>query len=151
MNKFIFLFFVVLFITGCSYEPVLTNKEYNFSFSNINFDGEDDINQIVKNKLLKTKNNFGKSYNISYKTRKNKEILSSNEKGDPTVIKIIIILEYSIEAEGKNIFFDKIQKQATYNNINDKFELLKYEENIIKNISENIANQILTSASAITK
>ena len=151
MNKFIFLFSVVLFITGCSYEPVLTNKEYNFKFSNINFDGENDINQIVKNKLLKTKTNFGKSYNISYTTRKNKEILSSNEKGDPTVIKIIIILEYSIEADGKNIFFDKIQKQATYNNINDKFELLKYEENIIKNISENISNQILTSASAITK
>ena len=73
MNKFIFLFFVVLFITGCSYEPVLTNKEYNFSFSNINFDGEDDINQIVKNKLLKTKNNFGKSYNIPIRQEKIKK------------------------------------------------------------------------------
>ena len=151
MNKFIFLFFVVLFITGCSYEPVLTNKEYNFSFSNINFDGEDDINQIVKNKLLKTKNNFGKSYNISYKTRKNKEILSSNEKGDPTVIKMIITLDYSIREDGKDIFTDKIQKQATYNNINDKFELLQYEENLIKNISDSISGQIITSATAISK
>ena len=151
MNKFIFLFFVILSITGCSYTPVLSDKEYSFKFSNINFDGEDDINKIIKNNLLKTKNNFGKSYNISYVTKKNKEILSSNEKGDPTVIKIVIVLEYSIEADGVNIFFDKIQKQATYNNINDKFELLKYEENIIKNISENISNQILTSASAITK
>ena len=60
----------------------------------IKYNDTDDEN--IKNKLLKTKNNFGKSYNISYKTRKNKEILSSNEKGDPTVIKIIIIKQVKV-------------------------------------------------------
>ena len=31
----------------------------------------------------------------------------------------------------------------TYNNIDDKFELLKYEENILDNLLENISSEIL--------
>ena len=46
---------------------------------------------------------------------------------------------------------NKILKTATYNNINDKFELLKYEENIVKNLSESIANDILTSTTILEK
>ena len=64
---------------------------------------------------------------------------------------MIITLDYSIIEDGKDIFTDKIQKQATYNNINDKFELLQYEENLIKNISDSISGQIITSATAISK
>ena len=64
---------------------------------------------------------------------------------------MIITLDYSIREDGKDIFTDKIQKQATYNNINDKFELLQYEENLIKNISDSISGQIITSATAISK
>ena len=64
---------------------------------------------------------------------------------------MIITLDYSIREDGKDIFTDKIQKQATYNNINDKFELLEYEENLIKNISDSISGQIITSATAISK
>ena len=43
----------------------------------------------------------------------------------------------------------KILKQSTYNNINDKFELLKYEENIIKNLSRKIADDILISITSL--
>ena len=151
MNKFKFLFLSIFLIIGCSYEPILTSKEYKFKFSKISYDGEDKINKIIKNKLLQNNNNSSKGYEIKYKTIKNKEILSSNSKGDPTVIKMIITLDYSIREDGKDIFTDKIQKQATYNNINDKFELLQYEENLIKNISDSISGQIITSATAISK
>ena len=42
-------------------------------------------------------------------------------------------------------------KQSTFNNIDDKFELLKYEENIIENLSEKIAEDILISMASLTK
>ena len=47
--------------------------------------------------------------------------------------------------DNKEILKDKIKKQITYNNINDKFELDKYEENIIENISKSLADEILIS------
>ena len=151
MNKFIFLFLSIFLIIGCSYEPILTSKEYEFKFSKISYDGEDKINEIIKSKLLQNNNNAGKGYEIKYKTIKNKEILSSNSKGDPTVIKMIITLDYSIIEDGKDIFTDKIQKQATYNNINDKFELSQYEENVINNLANNISSEILMSVNTLSK
>ena len=151
MNKFIFLFLSIFLIIGCSYEPILTSKEYKFKFSKISYDGEDKINKIIKNKLLQNDSNSSKGYEIKYKTIKNKEILSSNSKGDPTVIKMIITLDYSIREDGKDIFTDKIQKQATYNNINDKFELSQYEENVIDNLANNISSEILMSVNTLSK
>ena len=34
-------------------------------------------------------------------------------------------------------------EQVNYNNIDDKFELLKYEENILNNLLKNISLEIL--------
>ena len=42
-------------------------------------------------------------------------------------------------------------KQATYNNIDDKFELLKYEENIVEKLSKKFAEDILISFSNFNK
>ena len=43
----------------------------------------------------------------------------------------------------EQIIDDKISKQITYNSIKDKFELSQYENNVIKNLSNNISNDIL--------
>ena len=40
MNKFKFLFLSIFLIIGCSYEPILTSKEYKFKFSKISYDGD---------------------------------------------------------------------------------------------------------------
>ena len=56
-----------------------------------------------------------------------------------------INLNFIVFKDNKEILKDKIKKQITYNNINDKFELDKYEENIIENISKSLADEILIS------
>ena len=43
----------------------------------------------------------------------------------------------------QNILNNKVEKKVNYNNINDKFELTKYEDNLIKNLSINISEEIL--------
>ena len=53
-----------------------------------------------------------------------------------------------LSKEQKVILKNTIFKEVTYNNINDKFELLKYEENITDIISENIADEILISVTS---
>ena len=39
----------------------------------------------------------------------------------------------------------------SYNNIKDKFELSKYEENILKNISDNISDEILLNINKLVE
>lgn len=75
--------------------------------------------------------------------------ISSNEKGDPTVFELSVNLNYEIYNENSLLNKNIIQKKITYNNIKDKFELLKYEENIIKSLSENISDEILRSISSL--
>ena len=49
------------------------------------------------------------------------------------------------------VLSNEIFKQSTYNNIKDKFELLEYEENIIKNLSEKLSDDILISIKSSIK
>ena len=59
--------------------------------------------------------------------------------------KINIYVEYEIFQNCKKIFGNQFVKYVTYNNINDKFELSKYEENVVENLSETISSEILLS------
>ena len=146
MNKILLLFIVFLIISGCSYKPIFTNKKNDFKFENISSDNENKTNVTIKRNLLEKHDNSSKNnYDLSFSTENEKEIVSSNENGDPTIFKIKIITNYSVSQNDKIIFIDKIIKQVNYNNIDDKFELLKYEENILTNLINNISQEILMS------
>tara|TARA_B100000963_G_scaffold306026_1_gene280501 strand:- start:850 stop:1308 length:459 start_codon:yes stop_codon:yes gene_type:complete len=152
MNKIIRIFILIFLFSGCAYEPMLIKKDYGFSFDNIETEGNLVINEIMKNYLLeRTDNKNPKKFDLYILSKKNKETVSSNKKGDPTIYKLNIIVDYNLKQNGKTIFKNKTLKQTTYNNINDKFELLKYEENIVKNLSERFVDDILISALSLEK
>ena len=62
-----------------------------------------------------------------------------------------ISVNYSVIYENNVILTENIKKKVTYNNIQDKFELSKFEENVVRNISNNISNEILISIGRIDK
>ena len=62
-----------------------------------------------------------------------------------------ISVDYSVIYENNVILTENIKKKVTYNNIQDKFELSKFKENVVRNISNNISNEILISISRINK
>ena len=150
MNKIILIFFSIVFIYGCSYEPIFLNKNINFNFNEVNFEGDSKVNNIIKNNLLNRANGDAE-YNIFFKSDKKKIIISSDAKGDPSIYKIEISLIYETKKNGNLIFKNNLKKQVTYNNIDDKFELSKYEENIITTIANNLSEEIILSIISIDK
>ena len=146
MNKFLFVFITLFIISGCSYKPILTSKKNDFTLENISSDTESKINVTIKKNLLdRSGNSENNKYDLNFSTEDEKEIVSSNENGDPTIFKIKIIVNYSLSQDDNIIFKNKIIKQVNYNNINDKFELLEYEKNILNNLLKNISLEILMS------
>ena len=146
MNKIILIFLTLFVLNGWGYESLLANKTYNFKLETIGFDNENEINSILKTFLNeKNKEQSEKKYNLNYSTKYEKETVSSNEKGDPVNFKIKIAVNYFLDQGGKVIFTNNINKEVNYNNIDDKFELLKYEENIVNSLLRNIADEILFS------
>ena len=147
MSKNIKLFFF-LFLIGCSYEPILLNKNPNFQFVEITTKGDKKVNEFIK-KNLSEQNREGTKYNILINSKKEKEIISSDSKGDPKVFKIKVNVIYDVVQNEDIIISNNSLEEITYNNIKDKLELLKVEENILKTIARKVTNQI--SISIISK
>ena len=150
MNRIFIILIFILLAHSCKYEPILINKKFDYKFDDITYEGDEQINVIIKNDMIK-KGNGSKKYDIKYVTAKDKKVFSSNEKGDPTIYSLKITTSYIILEDGVNILQNNIEKRVTYNNLNDKFELSKYERNIIENLSLNISSEILMSVTSLDK
>ncbi len=144
MNKFILLIISIFILSACSYEPILLKKNYDFEFNKIEFSGDKTVNEIIKNRISRVSSG-NKKYNIYYNSKIEKSVVSSNEKGDPTIFNLNIDLEYKITDKEKVIIKNKISKQSTYNDIKDKFELSNYEINSIKSLAKRIGDEIMMS------
>ncbi len=150
MNRILILLLTLNLLLSCSYDPIFVNEKSDFKFTKIKSSGVNEINEVVKDIL--TKKSYGDiEYNISFESEKNIEVVTSNQKGDPTVFEMLVIVDYIIFKNGNVVLTNQIKKRDVYNNIKDKFELLKYEENILNNISNNISNEILMSMRTLSK
>ena len=144
MNKFLLLIVSIFILSACSYEPILLKKNYDFEFNKIEFSGDKIVNEIIKNRISRVSSG-SKKYNIYYNSKIEKSVVSSNEKGDPTIFNLNIDLEYKITDKEKVIIKNKISKQSTYNDIKDKFELSNYEINSIRSLAKKIGDEIMMS------
>lgn len=144
MNRSLIIILAFVILTACSYEPILLNKGINFTIDKIETSGDNKINKLIQNNL-NNQNRGDKKYNLFLNTTKKKVTISSDAKGDPQIYKLIISTDYIVEQNNNIIIEDNIFEENTYNNISDKFELLKNEENILKTTAQKIADEITIS------
>lgn len=150
MNKFFLIILFSTLLSNCSYEPILTKKNYNFGFEQINSEGETKVNNIIKRKLDRNNDNDNK-FDLFFETKKVREIIAVDKKGDPTIFIKKINLKYKIIQDDKEVLNKEIEKNVTYNNLDDKFELSNKEDDIIVYLSESLSDEILRSTLALTK
>ncbi len=147
INYTLSLFFLFLF-SGCAYEPILKNKNYQFSVNLDKIIGDEKVNSIIVknfNNLISKK----QIYDLTISSTKEKNIISKDSKGDPSIFEIIINVDYTVKKDEKTLIANKLNRKSTYNNISDKFELDNYEKNIVKNLSTSISDKIINSISEI--
>ena len=152
MNKilnYIVVFFLFALVS-CDYKPILNYKNYQFSLNVDKISGDEKINSIIINKFNNLKGNE-KQYFINLSSKKEKNIISKDSKGDPSIFELIIKIYYKVEKDGKIIIENNVSRKTTYNNISDKFELDSYESTIINNLSTNISDKIIFSISELNE
>ena len=151
MNKIIAKFvlvFMILGLTSCSYSPIFSEKNYNFEINEIVLTGEKDINKILREKFSRIQNNQNlekKEYKLFINSKKERNIVSKNSKGDPLKFELIITVQYEIIFNENLILKKTIEKNNIYNNDSDLFKLEQSEKIIIENISGNISDNIISS------
>ncbi len=139
-----------LLLINCGYEPIYSKKQinsnYNYSINNINYIGDNKVNQILKKQLQKNLNKEKKSteLNLNLNSRIEKNVTSKNKKGNPIRFSIKIMTNLEVfESEilkGKKNFEQKFE----YNNKSNKFDLKKYEKNIKDNLISQLSYEIIT-------
>jgi len=148
--KIYLILLVVALITGCSYKPILSKKNYEFSIEKIKFSGDKEVNYFIEKKLKNFKNKNSKDkYYIEIKTSKIKNIISNDTKGDPSKLEIIITSNFKVNDSEKLLFEKNLKVKNNYNNISDKLKLKKYETIIIENLSQKISDNIISTITNI--
>ena len=148
MNKIKLFFVILLTLSACEYEPML--KSYDFEFEEITSEGDKFINNILENNL-KYRGKGLKKFDLNISTKKEREVVSSNDKGDATIFNLKIYVDYQVLKEGQIILKNSIIKEISYNNIDDKFKLNENENNILNYLSETISSEIFTSVVSVSE
>ena len=99
MNRIInyILLSLLLLLSSCDYKPVLTNKNYLFSVIIVKKDGDQKINSEISNNLNYLKGKEIK-YDLTLSSNKEKNILSKDTKGDPSIFELMYQPLFSAES-----------------------------------------------------
>ena len=143
--KIYLILLLVALITGCSYKPILSKKNYEFSIEKIEFKGDKEVNYFIEKRLKNLKNSkYSNKYYLQIENSKLKNIISKDTKGDPSKLEIIIISNFKVSNSEKLLLEKKLKVKNNYNNISDKLQLKKYESIIIENLSDKISDNIIS-------
>ena len=153
MQKKIFKLLLLLFLTSCGYDAMHSKKNtinYNFSISEINFNGDREINQKIKAKLNNyTLDKKDKNFILKISSNSKKITLSKDIQGNATNFQKIIVMsvEVLMNDKFKNSFI--IMENFDYNNNPNKFDLRKYEKEIKNNLTETAVDKLIFKLSNI--
>ncbi len=138
-------FFILLFfISSCGYQPVYLNKDLeNFKFKKIILEDNNYINKKIVNTLsIKESDENEKELFIS--SLSEIQGTSKNSKGQVESFRTIVTVNLKIKnISNKTTQIKKFQKEFTYNNKQNKFELVEYQNFIKDELINKIINDII--------
>ena len=141
--KIIFLI-IFFFLTNCGYSPIYVNEQLNdLKFADIIKKGNKDLNNQIINSLSPTINKQDNSLNIlSLNSEYKIEQTSKNLKGQVESYRSIVSINLEILRDGQIIKSKKFNKEFSYTNKNNKFDLVQYQVEIKNNLIREIIQDV---------
>ena len=143
MKKFLLIF--IFLLSECGYQPIFINKNLNNNeFYKITLEGDAEINRKIIGSLSFKENELKDTLN-SLLIKSSYKIIetSKNSKGQVESYKSQIILNLIIK-DGEKIANSKnFLKEFSYNIKDNKFELVRYQDEIKDNLIFEIIEDII--------
>ncbi len=142
MKRFFLIF--IFFLSSCGYQPIYVEKDLKkFEFSKIIFEGNSDINKVLNNSISFSKNEFDDTLNsLLIKSTYLIQETSKNSKGQVESYRSQIIVNLVIKNKTKIVSNKLIQKNFSYPTKANKFELVRYQNEIKNNLIREIIQNI---------
>ena len=144
-SKKITIIISFLLLLSCGYKPIFTSSKATFSITEIKLFGKKNIGSKIKKNLNIYKNVENKSifYSLKINSDQKKSVISKDEKGDPKIFEIQVLIDLTILENNKVKNKKNFKESFSYNNSTDKFSLNQYEKNIEDNLIEKIVAKII--------
>ena len=145
IKKIILLSFLILFLNNCGYTPIYSKKSQDFQISKIETSGEVKVNKLLYNKLKVYSDNpiAKKNFNLNINSSSTKTTITKDKKGNPTQFSIELSITLQITDDLDNKVERIFSENSTYDNNDNKFDLRKYENNLIENMTEKLFSEII--------
>ena len=153
MFKKIIIPILLLFLSSCGYKAIHSKKNivnYDFFISELTTNGNRDVNIKIREKLI----NYiiikqGKNLILKISSDVEKVVTAKDTSGDPTGFKYTIIIDIKVMMENDSETYYQIVESFKYNNNTNKFDLKRYEREIIKNLAETATQKLIYKLSNI--
>lgn len=147
MKYFYKVIIILIFLTSCGYQPILSNKVNNLSFEDFNASGNKKISLRILNNLNISKDIDVKT-SLDVLSKYQRVISSKNKKGNPEIFNIILDVKISVKSNGTLVDEKNFYESVNFNNEKNKFNLKKKENNLksnlINKVSQDIRKYLLT-------
>lgn len=141
---------IFLFLISCGYTPINKLIDKNYSISEFEINGNNQVNTIIRKDFIKYKDtNFEKQFQIKLSSQIVKATNSKNEAGTNSNLSIKIIVDLEILENNSSIKDLNFVELINYNSLDNKFELKQYEKILIKNLTNKILEKIHINLSTI--
>tara|TARA_B100000073_G_scaffold341968_1_gene344229 strand:+ start:500 stop:949 length:450 start_codon:yes stop_codon:yes gene_type:complete len=141
---------IFLFLISCGYTPINKLIDKNYSISEFEINGNNQVNTIIRKDFIKYKDtNFEKQFQIKLSSQIVKATNSKNEAGTNSNLSIKIIVDLEILENNSSIKNLNFVELINYNSLDNKFELKQYEKILIKNLTNKILEKIHLNLSTI--
>jgi len=151
IKKIFILCFCFVLFNNCGFK-VVTNDFQKFNIVEIKTSGESRINYLLKSNLIRdNKNEDKKGIFLDIKTKKQRNIKEKNIKNEITKYQVVIVTEiiYRLIDENKKGSF-AISVQGDYEVNNQYSRTLNNEKNLINDLADEIAEEIVNNIRVIT-
>ena len=143
MKKLI-LILIFIFVSNCGFSPIYLSNENSViqSIKRIELRGDQNLSEEITNNLNIRTNNKNK-FSIIFDSLIEKKSISKNSSNITTGFMMTLDVNMSILDNEEIIVNKNFKKNFTYNNRDNKFELLKYERSIEESLISEISDEII--------
>jgi len=147
MKKIIIIVIALFFLNNCGYTPIYSSKKNNFYIKEISQKDKTKLNSKFTKNIEKFSNqNSENIIKLEISSNKKIQIISKDDKGDPSRFQMTILLNINIINKNYNETYKGKSFSANfdYSNNSNKFSLKQYEKEIENNLIDKIIeNSIL--------
>ena len=143
---------ILLILNGCGFTPMYSsNFKNDFNIEIIDFEGDNDLNNFIKQKIGSTINNDEKNikeFQISGTTTYSKNVQTKDKKGKVTQYSLNASANFTIKTQ--NVIEEiSFTEKSTLNKLSDEFEESNYERSFKDNVSQIFVNKLIMYLSRI--